>query len=832
MNDIKVIMKQSKHIKILYVEDDPLTRELVLEFLKEFFIDITIAVDGRDGLKKFNENSIDIIITDISMPNMNGFEMIEQIRKKNKDISIVILSAHNETEFFIKGIEYGIDGYLLKPFDIEQFLAILSNVLKNIKLKKEVTKLNNRMDLALKGSKTAILDWDFADNSVYISPYWKKMLGFNDKELLNNLLTWKERVHRDDRKSVFSSLKKHIKEQMQFYENTHRLRHKDGHWIWILGTAQILYDKNGKATRMIGTHTNITKEKESEITSREEHNYLQSIIDSVNDPIMVIKEDYTVDLMNSTIHEKLKNINIADQKHPKCYEISHNRSTPCDGFSYPCPLKDVIDTKKHVTVVHDHYNADGEKRYVEIAATPLFDNKKRCIGIIESSRDITEHFQIRDELEEQKDILHYQAHHDALTGLPNRALFHDRLKQGIVRSRRNSNKLALFFIDLDHFKEINDSLGHTIGDEVLQSVTHRLSKIIRKEDTLARLGGDEFIIIMEGIEQSQNISLLGNKILEVLSESIIVNKHTLYVSSSIGISLYPEDGENAQDLLKYADAAMYKAKDEGRNNFQFYSTEMTKLALERVTMEASLRDALKNEDFMVYYQPQVNGENNKLIGMEALVRWMHPIDGLVSPINFIPLAESTGLIIELDKFVMRTAMTQVAKWYNQGLNPGILALNLSLRQLYKDDFISLLKSMMEDTGCRAEWIELEVTEGQIMSNPQKTTKILNKIHELGIALSVDDFGTGYSSLSYLKKLPIKKLKIDQSFIQELSGDKDDAAVITKSVIALAKSLNLNVIAEGVETKEQKEFLLESGCTDIQGYFYGKPMPKDEIELLL
>ncbi len=831
MNNIEHVIEQSQYLKLLYVEDNPEITESTLTILEEFFTNIIVAVDGVDGLEKLEENDIDLIITDISMPNMNGFEMIEKIRESDSDISITILSAYSEAEYFIRGIELGVDGYLLKPFDMEQFLAILTNVIKSIQLRQEIKKLNERMDLALEGSETSILDWDFTTNDFYISSCWKEMLGFSDDELLNSILTWKERVHRDDRKRVFSSLKKHLAEQIQYYENRHRLQHKDGHWIWILGRAQILYDKEGKAVRMIGTHTDITAEKEAEVAASEQHKYLQSIIDGVNDPIMVIKEDYTIDLMNSTIRKKLKNVNIEDPEYPKCYEVSHNRSTPCDGTDHLCPLKDVIDTKEHMVVIHDHYNAKGEKRYVEISASPLFDHAHNCIGIIESERDITKHIETQDELKEQKNILHHQAHHDALTGLPNRVLFNDRLEQGIERAKRSNSCLALFFIDLDHFKEINDSLGHAVGDKVLKVVTQRLTEIIRKEDTLARLGGDEFTVIIEGLDQSQDASLLAEKILKVLKEPIIVNGNTLYVSSSIGISLYPQDGKNAQDLLKYSDAAMYKAKEEGRNNFQFYNAEMTRAALERVVMEASLREALKNEDFMVYYQPQVNAESNTLIGMEALVRWQHPTEGLISPINFISLAESTGLIVELDRFVMKTAMTQMAKWYAKESNPGVLALNLSLRQLQKQDFISTLENTMQETGCKPEWIELEVTEGQIMSSPEEIIVVLNKIHALGIVLSVDDYGTGYSSLSYLKRLPINKLKIDRSFVQKLPADEDNAT-ITRSVIALAQSLNLNVIAEGVETKEQKEFLLESGCEDIQGYFYGKPMPKEEMEVLL
>ncbi|MCU7940895.1 MAG: diguanylate cyclase [gamma proteobacterium symbiont of Bathyaustriella thionipta] len=333
--------------------------------------------------------------------------------------------------------------------------------------------------------------------------------------------------------------------------------------------------------------------------------------------------------------------------------------------------------------MHNHYNLDGSNHSVETSATPLFDKEHKCVGIIESARDISAHLKVQNELRKEKDILDYQAHHDALTELPNRALFNDRLEQSIKKSRRNNTRMALLFIDLDHFKEINDSLGHAVGDEILKVVTNRLRDILRNEDSIARLGGDEFTIILEDIIHGHDASRLAQKILEVLSQPVTIEDNLLYVSSSIGISLYPDDGDRAEDLLKYADAAMYKAKDEGRNNFQYYSSEMTELAFEKIIMETSLRSALKDEEFVVYYQPQINGENHKLTGMEALVRWKHKTMGLLSPARFIPLAESTGLIIELNQFVMKTAMKQITQWYAQGLNPGKLSLNLSIKQIQK-----------------------------------------------------------------------------------------------------------------------------------------------------
>jgi len=560
----------------------------------------------------------------------------------------------------------------------------------------------------------------------------------------------------------------------------------------------------------------------------EKCNYLQSVIDGVNDRIMVIKEDYTVEIMNSALAKMIKGIEIVDPENPKCYEISHHRSTPCEEVEHPCPLKMVLDTHKPATVVHDHYDVDGTKHYVELSDTPLFDKDGNCIGVVETARDISSHLEVQEELREEKVTLNHQAYHDALTGLPNRVLFNDRAEQGMKKAKRNNTKLALFFIDLDHFKEINDSLGHMIGDEVLKVVTRRLAGIMRKEDTLARIGGDEFTIAMEGLNQVQDVSVLAQKILEVLDKPIMIEENEVHISSSIGISFYPEDGNNIYDLLKYADTAMYKAKDKGRNNFQLYSSEMTELVFERTMMEASLRQALKNEEFVVYYQPQVNAKTDTLIGMEGLVRWQHSNMGLVSPEKFMHLMEKTKLMIPLDKWVMETAMTQVVQWYGQGLNPGVLTLNISMKQLSEKDFIPTLKTILVETKCNPEWIELEITEEQIINNTDNAITILRQLSDIGIGLAIDNFGTGYSSLSYLKRLPVNKLKIDRSFVRGLPED----SLVAKAVIALSKSLKLKVIAEGVETEAQKNFLVENGCKDIQGYLYGKAMPANKMERVL
>lgn len=435
------------------------------------------------------------------------------------------------------------------------------------------------------------------------------------------------------------------------------------------------------------------------------------------------------------------------------------------------------------------------------------------------------------ELKKANSKLELLAHNDVLTGLNNKALFNDRLSQSIKKAKRYNSELAILFIDLDRFKQINDSFGHSLGDKVLKIIAKRLANIIREEDTLARLGGDEFTILMEDIHKKENAAHLAEKILTTLTEAIHIDIHTFYVTGSIGISLYPQDATQKDTLLMYADTAMYKAKNAGKNNVQFYHTEMTAMAVENVVMQANLHKALNGKEFVVYYQPQLNVKTAKYIGMEALVRWQHPVLGLLLPSKFMPVAKETGFIVSLDQWVMKTAMKQMVQWHKEGLTPGILALNLSIKQLHQKDFISLFKNMLLETGCNAKCLELEVTESEIMDHPEDAILLLNELRNMGIKLTIDDFGTGYSSLSYLKRLPINKVKIDKTFIQGLPHDEEDVG-IAQAIIALAKSLKLSIIAEGVESTEQRDFLLANGCDNIQGYISGKPMPADEMEVTL
>ena len=463
-----------------------------------------------------------------------------------------------------------------------------------------------------------------------------------------------------------------------------------------------------------------------------------------------------------------------------------------------------------------------------VAMLDLTDLKEKDRALQQTVRELREN---EEQLIRQQRVLDHMAHHDLLTELPNRAYFLERLHDVITRSRSSETKTAVCFIDLDRFKEINDSLGHTLGDRVLEVVADRLRLGIHDNTTIARIGGDEFTLLIEDVTSMESLGDIARNVIDLLQEPMYVEGHELYVTSSIGISIFPDDGDSEIMLLSNADAAMYRAKAEGRNTYRFYTDDMTSEAYERVTMDRNLRRALEQEDFELYYQPQVNGENGKVIGAEALIRWPQKDGGMIPPDRFIPLAEDTGRIIPLGEWILETACANMVRWKELGYPIKRMAINLSGKQLQQEGIYNTVVEVLKKTNCRPEWIELEVTEGFVMKDLERSIAVMKRFRALGIEMSIDDFGTGYSSMAYLKRLPVDTLKIDQSFVRELPENSEDAAIV-RTIIALAKGLNLKLIAEGVETEAQKRFLLAEGCTHHQGYFYSRPLPESEAEKLL
>ncbi|HET7201288.1 MAG TPA: EAL domain-containing protein [Burkholderiales bacterium] len=430
-----------------------------------------------------------------------------------------------------------------------------------------------------------------------------------------------------------------------------------------------------------------------------------------------------------------------------------------------------------------------------------------------------------------EDQLRYIATHDSLTDLPNRAMFNESLRHALQQSARYGRGIAVLFIDIDRFKVINDSLGHGAGDRLLQDCANRLSECLRESDTVARLGGDEFVVMVENFTAPRDAIAVAQKVLTNVSKPFFVDGQEFLVSASIGISTYPDDGADAETLLKNADIAMYRAKDQGRNNYQFYSAQMNKHTFERLAMESSLRRALEKNEFVLHYQPKLDLRSGAIAGVEALVRWRHPDWGMVSPAQFIPLAEETGQIVQIGEWVLKTACEQSRMWRDQGIPAMRVAVNLSARQFGQKTLLADVARTIAESGLTPECLELEITESFLMHNPEHAADTLHKLKAMGITLSIDDFGTGYSSLAYLKRFPIDCVKIDRSFIKDIPNDSDDMA-ITKGVIALGHSLRLKVVAEGVETAEQREFLRSNGCDELQGYLFSKPLPAEDVTALL
>lgn len=499
-------------------------------------------------------------------------------------------------------------------------------------------------------------------------------------------------------------------------------------------------------------------------------------------------------------------------------------------------LKGILSERKPCDIDHRLVLPNGADFTVNLQAEAVFDDQLKALSIVGTAQDISE--RKRSERE-----IHRLAYFDSLTGLPNRTLFKDRVTQALSHARRYQTTLATLFLDLDRFKAINDTLGHHIGDLLLKSVADRLADSVRHSDSvgrsvdqeptheLARLGGDEFTVLLTNLRDVQDAGKVARRILEALTKPFLINGHEIFVTVSVGIAIFPADGDSVDMLLKHADNAMYHAKEQGRNNYQFYSTAMNAAANERLVMESELRHATEREEFVVYYQPQIDLRTMGIVGAEALVRWRHPRQGLLGPAVFLAVAADSGLIRTIDEWVLRTVCRQSRVWQQRGLSPTRISINVSNSLFHGNTLVKAVEDTLRETGLSPGWLELELTESVAMRNVDVSIALLRNLKAMGIQLAIDDYGTGYSSLSFLQRLPIDVVKIDQSFVREISRQTGPIPIV-RAIIAMAHSLQLQVLAEGVEQEDQRAILLAESCDQAQGYLFGRPMPADEFARLL
>ena len=578
-------------------------------------------------------------------------------------------------------------------------------------------------------------------------------------------------------------------------------------------------DQSGQVAGLIGTVTDVTAYKETERALEASEARFRVLTESGLDLISVLAEDGTI-LYQSPALRNLLGYEPAETVGRNVFDLVHRE----DADQARQAFRRILETRHFREPLEFRIrNREGAWRTFESLGTNCVDNP-HIRGVVFNSRDVTDRKAIQQRIQ-------HLAYHDNLTGLPNRGLLQDRLAHSIARADRTGRKVAVLFIDLDNFKNINDTLGHDVGDELLRQVARRLGECVRAGDTIARQGGDEFIVLLDNLEDGRGASVVAQKILNSLRAAFPLGGTEQHVSGSVGIAVYPEDGKDAQTLMKNADTAMFHGKGIGKNTYQYFTAQMNIAVKRRMTLESALRRAVMQKDFVLHYQPQVNLDTGEIVAVESLVRWKTEDSGTVMPGDFIPLAEETGLINEIGEWVLREACRQNKEWQARGLAPRRMAVNLSARQFADKAFLDTVTRVLQETGLDPKWLELEITESQVMRQTEGMILLLNRLAEMGVHLAIDDFGTGYSSLSYLKRLPIQKLKIDQSFIRDITVDPNDTAIVV-AIISMARSLDLETIAEGVETAGQLALLRAKECRVGQGFFFSAPVSAENLYLLL
>lgn len=728
-----------------------------------------------------------------------------------------------------------------------------------------------RFRIVGRATNDAIWDWNLLTDQVEWNLSLQELFRYSEKEVGHDILWRNERIHPEDRERIIAGIQAVVDRGGQYWSDEYRFRRKDGSYADILDRGYVVHDASGHPVRVIGAMMDVSEQKLVQRRLEKEMSFVQLLesvavaangVSTVEEAMRVVVYQVCahtgwpaghVFLTSADTSKGVYSTEVWHIDHPEKFSVLRRIS---ESVSFPAgtglPGR-VLSSGKPVFVKYTAEDPElpRSKQLIDAGikvgfAFPVLVGRE-VVGVLEffspvivepdeSFMEVMVHVgTLLGRVVERKRAeaqLQYSAHYDALTQLPNRVLFHDRLKQALSRVRWHKRVAALLFLDLDRFKTINDTLGHGMGDQLLQAVAKRLETCVRPGDTVSRFGGDEFVLILADIAKIEDVEVIAKKILDTLSNPFSIEGRELFTSACIGGSIYPNDGATPKELLKNADIAMYQAKDRGKNNFQRYSLTKDTRTIEHLTLENDLRRAIEREALLLHYQPQIDIVTGRVVGMEALVRWQHPEMGLVPPGEFIPLAEETGLIIPIGEWVLRAACKQNRAWQDIGLPPIRVAVNVSTRQLQARGFIGIVLKALKESRLDPHYLEMELTESILVQKEGESTAAqLRELSKMGICITIDDFGTGYSSLSYLKRFPISRLKVDQSFVRSVTVDPNDA-VIAKTVVQMAHSLSLRAVAEGVETAEQLAYLRLIHCDEVQGYFISRPVSAEKAEEFL
>jgi diguanylate cyclase (GGDEF)-like protein/PAS domain S-box-containing protein len=648
----------------------------------------------------------------------------------------------------------------------------------------------------------------------FVSDGFERLTGYRVSDILrNHRIRFEDIIHPDDR-GLMREAMADVAGEGEPFDVEYRIIHADStlRWVWERGIG--VCDGSPQPIAYEGLIQDITARKLAEQAVVEAERRYRGIFDNAIEGIFRTSADGHFIEANPALAQ-ICGFDSVDEL------VKSYRDIGAQIYVDPerrAKFMHLISVRGSVSGFESQiFRKNGDVIWVSENARAVVDDKGDVQAYEGMLADITERKLYQARIEQQ-------ANYDTLTGLANRSLLQDRLQQSMLACAAYGSRLAVAFIDLDRFKFINDSLGHHIGDELLKCIAKRLSSCVREIDTVARLGGDEFVLLIS--EQAANPDSLRKvmeRVLAVVAEPWVIEQGEFNVTASVGVARYPDDGSDAPTLLKHADSAMYRAKDRGRNRVQFFTNDLNLQMIENLEMESKLRRALEREQFLLHYQPRVDLNSGACLGAEALIRWQVSPQEIISPHRFIPLAEETGIIVPIGRWVLETACTQNKEWQDMGLDPMVVSVNVSARQFRQDDFVQTVVAVLKKTGLEARYLEIELTESMVMHDAERLVAMLDELKRIGVHMSVDDFGTGYSSLSYLKRFPVDRLKIDRSFVQDLTSDTNDATIV-RTIIALGHNLGLRVVAEGVETAEQSDFLRQNDCDEAQGYFFGRPVP--------